>query len=204
MKKYYAIASIFRVISLLFVLLALHGQIAFAQNQVSELDSDELMRTVVSLGSDPEFKRGNPEKKIMFEAYLQELMNRAKTGQPSAMFNFGFYRYQICTIVKAQGMDASGAPMCTQAFDDIKAVAENEKIRIIYMSPASMSLLGEMYLNGIGTKPSRYLAADWYIKSAKQQEANGDREGSIRALEEALNIIPDHPVALQLRARLLK
>jgi TPR repeat protein len=149
---------------------------------------------------------GNVEKKseIEIESYMQELMNRAKARQPSAMFNFGWYRYQLCGTGKKQGIDVSSAPMCAQALDDLKAVAENPKISILFIAPASMSMLGEMYRDGIGTTPSRYLAADWFVKSAKQRNANGDREGAIRALEEVLNAVPEHPAAIELRATILK
>jgi TPR repeat protein len=67
-----------------------------------------------------------------------------------------------------------------------------------------MSMVGEMYRDGIGARPSRHLAADWFVKSAKQRNANGDREGAIRALEEAFNVAPDHPAAIELRASMLK
>ena len=169
----------------------------FAQTQPSELNSDELMQRIVGLS-------GNVEKKSEIESYLQELMNRAKARQPSALFNWGWYRHQLCGIGKKNGVDTSSAPFCTQALDDLKAVAENSKISILYISPASMSTLGEMYRDGIGTKPSRYLAADWFVKSAKQRNANGDREGAIRALEEALSVAPDYPAAIELRASMLK
>lgn len=169
----------------------------FAQTQPSELDSDELMKRIVELG-------GNVEKQSVFESYMQELMNRAKARQPSAMFNYGWYRYQLCGTGKKQGIDVNRTPMCAQALDDLKAVAENTKISILFIAPASMSILGEIYRDGIGTRPSRYLAANWFVKSAKQRNANGDREGAIRALEEALNAVPEHPAAIELRATLLK
>lgn len=168
-----------------------------AQTQPSELGSDELMKRIVELG-------GNVEKRSIFESYMQELMTRAKARQPSAMFNFGWYRYQLCGSMKQQGTDVSNAPMCAQALDDLKSVAENPKISILFIAPASMSMLGEMCRDGIGTKPSRYLAADWFVKSAKQRNANGDREGAIRAMEDALNAVPEHPAAMELRATLLK
>jgi hypothetical protein len=169
----------------------------FAQTQPFELDSDELMKRIVGL-------RGNVEKKSEIESYIQVLMNRAEARQPSAMFNWGWYRYQICGTGKKQGINVSSAPMCAQALDDLKAVAENTKISILYISPASMSMLGEMYRDGIGARPSRYLAADWFVKSAKQRNANGDREGAIRALEEAFNVVPEYPAAIELRASMLK
>ena len=168
-----------------------------AQISTSELDSNELMKKIVELS-------GNVEKKTEIASHIQELMNRAKAQQPSAMFNWGWYRYQLCGTERKQGIDVSNAPMCTQALDDLKAVAENTKISILYISPASMSMLGEMYRDGIGTRPSRYLAADWFVKSAKQKNSNGDRDGAIRALEEALYIAPEYPAAIELRASMLK
>jgi TPR repeat protein len=177
--------------------LLIYTTTVFAQTQPSEMGSDELMKRIVELG-------GKVEKKTELESYIQELMNRAKAGQPSAMFNWGWYRHQLCSTGKKQGVDVSSAPMCAQALDDLKAVAENPKISILYIAPASMSILGEMYRDGIGTKPSRYLAADWFVKSAKQRNVNGDREGAIRAMEDALNVVPDYPAAIELRALILE
>lgn len=182
------------VISVVFLV---YTATVLAQTQPSEIDSDELMKRIVQMS-------GNVEKKSEVETYMQELMNRAKARQPSAMFNWGWYRYQLCNTIKKQGIDVSGAPMCAQALDDLKAVAENTKISILFIAPASMSILGEMYRDGIGAKPSRYLAADWFVKSAKQRSANGDREGAIRALEEAFNVVPEYPAAIELRASMLK
>lgn len=169
----------------------------FAQTLPADLDSHELMRRIVGLN-------GNAEKKAEIESYIQELMKRTEARQPSAMFNWGWYRYQLCVTGKNNGIDVAIAPVCTQALDDLKAVAENSKISILFISPASMSLLGEMYRDGIGTRSSRYLAADWFVKSAKQRQVNGDREGAIRALEEAFNVVPEFPAAIELRASILK
>lgn len=169
----------------------------FAQTLPADLDSHELMRRIVGLN-------GNAEKKAEIESYIQELMKRTEARQPSAMFNWGWYRYQLCVTGKNNGIDVAIAPVCKQALDDLKAVAENSKISILFISPASMSLLGEMYRDGIGARSSRYLAADWFVKSAKQRQVNGDREGAIRALEEAFNAVPEFPAAIELRASILK
>lgn len=186
-------------------LFAFQAHCAQAQPPASELDSRELMGKVVALGADHEFQRGSPEKRALLGAYLQEIMERAKSKQPSAMFYFGWYRYQICsTAYKKAGLAASSADICTQAFEDVKAVAENEKIRVLPESTDAMSMLGDMYSGGIGTRQSKYLAANWFIKSAKQREANGDRDGAIRALEDARNAAPDHPGIIELQEQLLK
>jgi TPR repeat protein len=169
----------------------------------TDLSSDELMRRIIALGSDKDLK-ADSDKQRQFQYYLQELMDRAKSGQPAAMFNYGWYRYQTCVFAKRQGVDVVSAPMCTQAREDLKAVAENTKISILYIAPAAMSFLGEMHRDGIGTRPSRYLAADWFVQSAKQRIRNGDREGAIRAMEDALTAVSDHTAALELRAALLK
>jgi hypothetical protein len=177
--------------------LAASTSAVLAQPLPTALSSDELMKQIVELG-------GNAEKKDMYKSYMQELITRAKAKQPSAMYNFGWYRFQICSTLKKQNTDVSNAPMCAQALDDIKAVAENIKISTLFIAPDSMSMLGEMYRDGIGTKPSRFLAADWFVKAAKQKSTNGDREGAIRSLEDAVNIVPDLPAAIELRATLLK
>lgn len=171
--------------------------VAFAQSQPSELNSDELMQRILELS-------GSADKRTLVEGYMQELINRAKAQQPSAMFNFGWYRYELCGTMKKQGLDVSSAPMCAQALSDLSGVAENPKINALSISTASMNLLGEMYRDGVGTKPSRFLAADWFVKAAKQKSASGDREGAIRSLEKALNASPEYSDALELRARLLK
>ena len=72
------------------------------------------------------------------------------------------------------------------------------------LTRGAMSMLGEMHRDEIGTRPSRYLAADWFIQSSRQRATNGDREGAIRALEEALSLVPEHPAGVELRAILLK
>lgn len=197
MKKTRAILGSTKLGWIISVVIITYAATVLAQTQPSELDSAELMKRIVALS-------GNVEKKSEVEIYLQELMNRAKTGQPSATYYWSWYRYQLCIIIKKQGVDVIGAPMCAQALDDLKAVAENAKISILFIAPASMSILGEMYRDGIGTKPSRYLAAEWFVRSAKQRSANGDREGAIRALEDALNVAPEYPAAIELRALMLK
>ncbi len=147
---------------------------------------------------------GNAEKQSVLESYIQELMERANAKQPSAMFNYGWYRYQLCSTYKNKNADISSAPMCVEALNDLKAVAENPKISILFIAPASMSMLGEMYRDGIGTKSSRFLAAEWFVKSAKQRNLNDDREGAIRALEDALDVAPEYPAAIEFRETLLK
>jgi len=49
-----------------------------------------------------------------------------------------------------------------------------------------------------------YIAADWYIKAGNQLRENGDRDAALRAMEKALNLVPDHPQAMRLREALLR
>lgn len=198
--------AVSKVASLIALLIALLLFIFTAKTsaQPSELDSAELMSRIVSISTDPEFQRGSSDKRALFERYMQELIDRSKARQPSAMFNFGWYRNQICITAKKQGIDVVSAAMCVQAAEDLKAVAENPKIASLSIATAAMTMLAEMHRDGVGTRPSRYLSADWFVKSATQREKNGDREGAIRSMEEALNLVPDHPTATELRTRLLK
>lgn len=197
MKITYAFVRIQKWAVAVWLVLSVCMPVAFAQSQPTELNSDELMKRILELS-------GNVEKRTLVESYMQELINRAKAQQPTAMFNFGWYRYELCGTMKKQGLDVSNAPMCAQALSDLRSVAENPKINTLFISAASMNLLGDMYRDGIGAKSSRFLAADWFVKAAKQKSASGDREGAIRSLEKALNASPEHADALELRATLLK
>ena len=119
------------------------------------------------------------------------------------MFHMGWFNFRLCDTLSKDiknRIDLSTANLCVEGLDLLKQVAENDNIRILFIGQNSMSLLGEMHEKGIGTKPSRYLAADWHIKSARASHEYGHREAAIRSLESALNLVPDHPAGLELRA----
>ena len=149
---------------------------------------------------------GNHDKKDELLIYLNEMERRSNSKNPEAMYMLGRYNQFLCNFLKKTGVDAgeNGPSMCVKALNNFKEIADNSKIRILYYSSASMSALGEMYRDGIGTKPSQYLAADWFVKSAKLQSTNGDREGAIRALEDALKAVPEYPPAIEASVTIFK
>ncbi|MGK5033544.1 SEL1-like repeat protein [Janthinobacterium sp. MDT1-19] len=171
-----------------------------ATAQEKYIDSDELLRRIVNT----DLNNGDAATKTRFESDYHELMTRSNAREPLAMHNYGWYRFQFCVAVKNTGISVDSLPMCTQAFADLRALAMNTEYAIVFVVPSAMSILGEMYKDGIGTKASRYLASDWFIRSSQQRSSNGDREGAIRALEEALSLVPDHPAGADLRKKLLK
>lgn len=180
------------------------ASIAFASciaaAQEKYVDSDELLKLIVNV----DLKNGDAATQRRFEANVHELMNRSNAREPLAMHNYGWYRFRICVVLKNTGVSVESAPMCTQALADLRALAMNTEYAIVFVVPSAMSILGEMYRDGIGTKASHYLASDWFIRSSQQRSSNGDREGAIRALEEALRLVPDHPSGADLRKQLLK
>jgi len=64
--------------------------------------------------------------------------------------------------------------------------------------------IGTMYEKGWGVTKSNYLSAEWFIKAANKHISDGEREGALVSIEAALNVVPDHPAALRLKAQLLK
>ena len=164
----------------------------------SRIPTDTLMKTIVdSLGT----QRTSKE----VELAIREIRNRVEQEEPDALFNWGWFNFELCKgFIRSQKQDVSQSALCTQALKHLKAVAENPKLRILFIAQRAMYILGDMHKEGIGTQPSRLLAAEWYLKAAKAHVDYWDRESALRALEAALNAVPDHPAALELRTQLLR
>jgi hypothetical protein len=164
----------------------------------SRVPTSTLMKTFMDA-----FARGTVSKES--DDAHKEILSRVEEGEPDALFNWGWLNFQICrnanrSVIK----DVSQSPICTQALKHLKAVADNPKIRVLYIAQKAMSILGDMHREGIGTQPSRFLSAEWYLRAAKAHSDYGDRESALRALEAALNTVPDYPAAIELRAQLLR
>lgn len=164
----------------------------------SRVPTSTLMKTFMDA-----FAKGTVSKES--DDAHKEILSRVEEGEPDALFNWGWLNFQLCRGAnRAVIKDVSQFPICAQALKNLKAVAENPKIRILFIAQRAMYILGDMHREGIGTQPSRFLAADWYLKAAKAHSDYWDRESALRALEAALNVVPDHPAALELRAQLLR
>ncbi|MBC3934721.1 hypothetical protein H8K47_05050 [Undibacterium sp. CY7W] len=191
-----ALACLKNAVKLSGLLLLTSAPYIAAQPQYEELSSYQLMGKIVELGA-------AVEKTPLFGSYLQELMNRSNAQQAPAMYYFAWYRNEICKMMKKQSGVTRDAAICSQALADLKVVAENQKNVGLLEFPAAMSLLGEMYRDGIGTNASYLLAADWFVKSSKQYYTSGNRERAIRSLENAIKLAPEHPSIKELQSKLL-
>lgn len=160
---------------------------------------------IKNMPSDKIIKKLTDPNQKSVELLLSELWSRSDAGQADAMFWRGWYQFQWCNEGGKIGLkNLDAAPACVDAFELVKRVAENEKIKILWFTTAAMDLVGEMYEKGIGVRKSKYVAADWYIKAAKQKNQNQQREGALNSMEKALDLVPDHPGALTLRGDLTK
>ena len=130
--------------------------------------------------------------------YMSVLEDRRKANDPAAAFYFGLHEAQICMTLSKNKQLAHGAnKVCTDAIDSFK-IAEKAN------DPRAMEALGTIYKKGLGVKASKYVAAEWFVKSAKQYSVENSRDSALSTLEEALILVPDHPGALRLRKELLK
>lgn len=164
------------------------------------LDSDEV-RKVPSwdlVGRILKLAGGGEQVRQEVSVLHAELWARADAGRADAMFARAFYQFQV---IKHSGVkDAK----CSYVLDEAKKVATNEKIKILWDATAAMDLVGEMYETGICAQKSKYIAVDWYIRAGNQLRENEDRDAALRAMEKALNLVPDHPQAMKLREALLR
>ena len=170
---------------------------SFTASEIKNADPETLVKRLIDLSGS-----GN---ETLIVPLVNELTERSDKKIPNAMFWWGWYQLQYCNEgykLNLPNLDTS--PMCTKAFQNVLSVAENEKIRILWLSTASMDLVAEMRFKGIGVKRSSFIAAEWYVRSGNQKFLNLDREGALISLERALEIIPDYPQALELRNKIIK
>ena len=170
---------------------------AYSQSPLESVDSKDLVGKIVELS-------GNEDKKEELGIYFKEVLDRVAKQEPFAMHYFGWYQYQLCKSYREIGVKAVSEKMCVKALSNFKKVAANPAIQFRYISSESMYLLGEMYLEGMGSEASKYIAADWFGKSAKQRYQIGNREGAMRAMGKSLELIPDNPSLIELRDQVLR
>lgn len=130
-------------------------------------------------------------------AYLMVLEERSKGDDPYASYYYGLHLIQICMAFgKQEGFGSTEAKVCNDAMERMKVAANSN-------DPRAMRAIGIMYKEGLGVTKSKYVAADWFYKSAKQYHYEKSREGALSSLEDALSLVPDHPGALKFRKELL-
>lgn len=129
--------------------------------------------------------------------YLDVLHKRRIAGESEAAFQYGIHELAICSAILKYGGEQTTPIVCEKALDSLKLAANSS-------DPRAMRVVAVIYEEGLGVSPSSYLAADWYIKAARQYEKQGQREGALENLELALKAVPDHPAGLKLKSKLLR
>jgi hypothetical protein len=175
-----------------------------AQIIAATRETSDLIKTIIELMGSPDLKQTNSAKAREFASNYEELQALAKARQPLALFHYGWFLKQLCVNMKEQGIEVSSAPTCVTALEHLRTVAEDQRFASDFVGPAAQTFLAEAHRDGIGTRASRYLAADWFTRSAQQRQSNGDRDGAVRAMEEALKLVPDHSPAIKLKSELFQ
>jgi len=130
-------------------------------------------------------------------AYLKVLEQRADKGDVDASLWDGVYQLSICEGMKENKHVELAVKICGNAMDRLHHAAESK-------NPNAMEEIADAYMEGIAVRPSKFIAADNYINAAETFNQLGNREGSLRAIENALSAVPDHPKALKLKFELLQ
>ena len=129
-------------------------------------------------------------------SYAGVLQRRGEAGDPYASFFFATREWNYCLVLQRDAMDSS--KKCWQGvLSAFKRAADD------HIADAAFNI-ARMYENGFGVTSSKLAAADWYVKSATQYNKGRSRDEALTAVESALNLVPDHPVALRIRKAMLK
>lgn len=171
------------------------NEIVIYENQLYDMSSEQIYDEMQKWrnSKDPSFlmKGGT---------CLAVLKERKDANEPSASLFYGLYQLNLCNAMN-QRKDVVEQRQ-------INATCNDAKSSLLIASDANdaqaMYYIGMIYKDGLGVIQSNYAAADWFVKSAKEFQKNGNREGALTSLEEALKIVPDYPSARALRNELIK
>lgn len=138
------------------------------------------------------------EESIKVGGFLGALKDMRKRLNVDAAYYFGLHEVAICARMLEAKVDSSS---CSDALDSFTVASADGAIG---GREEGTFAIGQMYERGLGVSRSNYVAADWYIKASRQATLNGNRSGALQAIESALRVVPEHPVALRVRADLFK
>lgn len=132
--------------------------------------------------------------------YWSVLRKRSDGGDTGASYYYAIYQWDYCLRMQQSNNEflVKDAKECWQGVMSAFKRASDAQI-----SSATFNI-AKIYQNGLGVTPSKFVAADWYVKSADQYNKEKSRDEALTALESALNIVPDHPGALRLKKAMLK
>lgn len=134
--------------------------------------------------------------------YVGEMSKRSEGGEVPASFYDGAYQWRWCAMWQDQ-KGSQAQKLATECWQKAMAAFKRAANANINWGDAS-SNVATMYAKGLGVSPSKLAAAEWYVKAAEQYTNDRKREPALTAIEDALNLVPDHPAALRLRKAMLK
>ncbi|GAB1481283.1 hypothetical protein MASR2M78_00980 [Treponema sp.] len=74
--------------------------------------------------------------------------------------------------------------------ENFEEIANNKEQR-------AMSIIGDIYLNGLGIEQSNFIAATWYLKASYRYYELGNQDSALLQLEKSLRAVPDYNAALE-------
>ena len=134
--------------------------------------------------------------------YASALEDKKEKFEVDGSYYWGLYNLKICGGLSS-GQDTKG----TQKNYVDQCLLKSLKSFTVASDggdEASSHSIGSMYENGYGVKSSKLIAADWYLKAARQAHNNENRALALRAIESALRVFPNNPEALRLRDNFFK
>ena len=137
------------------------------------------------------------KKSVLFATVLEK---RSESGEIAASFYNSVYQWRYCNMWLRQNTSQADK-LATECWQ--KVLAGFKRASEANIGDAS-SNIARMYANGFGVTPSKFVAAEWYVKAADQYNMRKDRDEALTAVEAALNLVPDHPAALRLRKAMVK
>lgn len=179
-----------------------------------KLDTLELYNEIARLDSEKDSKRAllTPNQLVSslmaftdddFRSmeYEKVLKQRGEGSDTEAAFFHGFHQWKTCLLYERQSSTGTAkiAASCWQ--HDVMPFLKRASAAGL---PDATSNIGKLYEAGLGVTPSKYAAAEWYLKSAEQYNKRGYRDDALTNLEKSLGLVPDLPAALRLRKALLK
>lgn len=133
-------------------------------------------------------------------AFGSTLEGRRKKGQPDGAFYFAVHKRKYCAMLQQQSskmLSDQASPCWSETMEAFKVASTAG------FGDASFNI-GRQFENGYGVIPSKFAAADWYIKAAEQYNKAKDRDQALTAVEATLEAVPNHPRALRLKSMMLK
>jgi tetratricopeptide (TPR) repeat protein len=132
--------------------------------------------------------------------YWSLLKKRSDGGDTGASYYYAIYQWDFCLRMQQSNNEflVKDSKECWQGVMSAFKKASDAQI-----ASATFNI-GKIYQNGLGVTPSKFVAAEWFVKSADQFNKEKSRDEALTALESALNLVPDHPGALRLRKAMLK